>query len=609
MEGGSAELEYPLSTMDWNFHVSTPSENARVWTRRGMAWMYAFHHEEAIACFERAVKCAEVDGTECPMALWGIAHCSGKNYNGTSMKEMRPGKDGEYAQLALDATTRVNVTPVEQSIIRAELFRAVNADDDADRAYAAAMGEVFTKLVREQKDGADPDICALFAAAVMNQRPWSLYNFQDQNRVPSPASPTFLFGTTAALEAIRQGLAYHPGHPGLLHMLIHLSEMGQMGAGGPVESCQEDCDRLLATGQDLGHLLHMPAHIYCILGQWDKAVKANEMAVLADEKYVATNPSAARGQFYTLYRCHNRHMLCYAAMFSGGFRTAMRHAMALEDELHGIARDHHDVWNDFGNYLDAFLPTPLHVLVRFGRWQDILDIQAERYTTRKDANGQTEHVVACATLHYARALALAATGRTADSRREQALFRLELERPKLASRMLFNNTAINVLRVADAMTEGEVLYREGKIEEAFVQLRRAVALNDGRAGGDPAGDVGRVMDLTRNADGLVYDEPWGWMQPVRHALGALLLEQGQVEEAAQVYRQDLGMSSELIPCPHPDNVWSLHGLHECLSLQAKAGDTHAAQELPLVTARLERASLTADQPIKASCACKLSAFR
>ena len=50
---------------------------------------------------------------------------------------------------------------------------------------------------------------------------------------------------------------------------------------------------------------------------------------------------------------------------------------------------------------------------------------------------------------------------------------------------------------------GEIEYRRGALDAAFVHLRASVKLDDD----------------------LPYDEPWGWMQPTRHALGALLLEQ------------------------------------------------------------------------------------
>ena len=62
----------------------------------------------------------------------------------------------------------------------------------------------------------------------------------------------------------------------------------------------------------------------------------------------------------------------------------------------------------------------------------------------------------------------------------------------------------------------------------------------------------------------------------------------------------LSGNDELIrACRHPDNVWSLHGLHECLQRQGKRG------EAQLIAPRLAIAMARADVPIKASCLCRL----
>ena len=130
------------------------------------------------------------------------------------------------------------------------------------------------------------------------------------------------------------------------------------------------------------------------------------------------------------------------------------------------------------------------------------------------------------------------------------------------------------------MLLGELAYRKGHTEEAFRHLRRSVELDDN----------------------MLYDEPWAWMQPTRHALGALLLEQGRFDEAEAVYRADLGLDDTLRRCcQHPDNVWSLHGLHECL---AKRG---AEAEAAFVAQRLAIAAARADVSIRASCFCRLQA--
>ncbi len=181
-------------------------------------------------------------------------------------------------------------------------------------------------------------------------------------------------------------------------------------------------------------------------------------------------------------------------------------------------------------------------------------------------------------MHYAKGVACAATGRIAEADEHRRQFAAAVGRVP-ASRTLFNNTCQDVLAIAAAMLDGELEYRKGNYEVAFGHLRRAVELDDG----------------------LPYDEPWGWMQPARHAYGALLLEQDRVAEAEAVYRADLGLDSTLArACQHPGNVWSLHGYHECLTRLGK--DEQAA----IVGQQLKVAAAYADTPIRSSCFCRLT---
>ncbi|TIT80089.1 MAG: hypothetical protein E5W56_10645, partial [Mesorhizobium sp.] len=102
-------------------------------------------------------------------------------------------------------------------------------------------------------------------------------------------------------------------------------------------------------------------------------------------------------------------------------------------------------------------------------------------------------------------------------------------------------------------------------------------------------------------DNLSYTEPWAWMHPPRHALAALLLDQGHAAEAEQVYRDDLGLSGAVQRCAqHPDNVWALHGLVECLIRRGETG------ELPGLQAKLEMTIAKADVAITSSCLCRTS---
>ena len=104
---------------------------------------------------------------------------------------------------------------------------------------------------------------------------------------------------------------------------------------------------------------------------------------------------------------------------------------------------------------------------------------------------------------------------------------------------VFSNKAHDVLPIGRQMLKGELAYREGKLEKAWAALREAIRLEDN----------------------LVYDEPPGWMIPVRHSMGALLMEAGHYKEAEKLYREDQK--------DHPKNGWSLLGLKQSLEAQGR----------------------------------------
>jgi tetratricopeptide (TPR) repeat protein len=182
-------------------------------------------------------------------------------------------------------------------------------------------------------------------------------------------------------------------------------------------------------------------------------------------------------------------------------------------------------------------------------------------------------------MHYARTVALSNSGDLNAAKAEADLFLAARERVP-ESRMLFNNTCRDILGIAENMMFGELEYHKGNHERAFAHLRKSVMIDDQSP----------------------YDEPWGWMQPTRHALGALLLEQGHFDEAEAVYRADLGLDKTLSrACQHPRNVWSLHGLHECLR---RRGET---VEIAHIKGQLDQATARAEVTIRASCYCRKSA--
>jgi hypothetical protein len=341
-------------------------------------------------------------------------------------------------------------------------------------------------------------------------------------------------------------------------MYIHLMEM----SAHPEDALQAG-DLLRDLAPDAGHLRHMPTHLDVLCGDYRGVVASNTAAIAADEKY-----RAARGamNFYTLYRAHDYHFKIYGAMFLGQARTALaaadQLAAAIPAELLRVQTP------PMADWLEGFVPMKMHALIRFGRWDDII---AAPLTA-----DQGLYCVTTAMTHYAKGVACAATGRTGDAAEHRRQFTAAAGRVP-ASRTVFNNTCQDILAVAAAMLDGEVEYRKGHHDVAFGHLRHAVELDDG----------------------LPYDEPWGWMQPARHALGALLLEQDRVAEAEAVYRADLGLDATLArACQHPGNVWSLHGYHECLTRLGKD------EQAGIIGQQLRIAAAHADTPVRSSCYCR-----
>ena len=271
--------------------------------------------------------------------------------------------------------------------------------------------------------------------------------------------------------------------------------------------------------------------------------------------------------YHTLSRIHNFHLKIYAAMFLGQFSTAMD---AVEELIESTPEELLRIENPaMADWMEAYIGIKAHVLIRFGKWQQIIDEDLPV--------DQTLYAMTTALWRYAKSIAFAATGDVNSAEAQRSLFLDAVEKVP-ETRYMFNNTCLDVLKIAEQMVNGEIEYRKGNYELAYQHLRQAIFLDDN----------------------LIYDEPWGWMQPARHALGALLLEQGHVEDAKQIYMDDLGLTDTLpsTSC-HPDNLWSLHGLVECLDRQGNIEEARQQRS------RLNLAKARADVPINASCACRL----
>jgi len=489
--------------------ISTDSAEAQRWFDRALNWSYAFSREEAHRCFERVV---EAD-PDCAIGYWGLAYSLGPYYNGPwdrmpdGLREHVNAKIHGFIEQAKQAPT---ATPAERALID---------------AYAIRCPE-----------------------------PANL-----ENRAPAEGA-----STEQALELLDMALDRaeaegRPPHPGLLHFKIHIMEMSPTPEAGLPQA-----DVLRALIPDAAHLIHMPSHLYVLCGLFQDSLDSNIEAVVADEKYMAANPEIG---IYSIYMLHNIHFQMYSAMFLGQYEAALRAGNQIWETVTPEALRHDNPF--LVNYLEAFYGMKVHVYIRFGKWQEIID--------EPMPEDPELLCVTTALWHYAKGVAYAATGDVDNAAAQQAMFAEAFERVP-EERKVFNNESRDMLRVGEAMLAGELEYRRENYDEAFEHLRRCVDLYDH----------------------LNYSEPWVWMQPPRHALGALLLEQGHVDEAAAVYRADLGLDDTLVrPSQHPGNVWALHGYLECC--QALGRDEEATD----IEKQLAAASAVADVDVSSSCFCRL----
>jgi tetratricopeptide (TPR) repeat protein len=508
--------------------ITTVTAEAQRYFDQGLGFLHGFNHRAAIRAFQQA---AELD-PECAMAHWGVALACGPHINAMAV----PPREAELAwkELGLAQKNAGNASPVERALIDALAKRYANPQPEdrsgLDRGYADAMREVWKKYPK------DAEVGALFAEAMMNLRPWDQWTADGK---PQPGTDEII----ATLDAV---LELNPNHPLANHLYIHAVE-----ASPNPERAMAAADRLRALQPGLAHNVHMPSHIDIRTGQWLKAVDTNEKAVEADKRHRKVF-GPAKG-FLNVYIAHNRAMLAYAAMMTGQRDLAMKHIRALVAEMPA------DFLKENALTAEANVAMPLEVMVRFGMWDEIL-AEPEKYT---DSMWFTR-----AFHHAARAIAYAAKGDTANARKAQSVF---LERAKLLPKedFLSNNSCEALLDIAMPMVEGEILVAEGKIGSGIEQLRAAI----------------------QKEDALKYDEPPGWMIPVRHSLGAVLMKQQRFAEAEQVYRDDLARL--------PENGWSLLGLAESLRKQKKNAD-----EVTQTQAKFRKIWAKADLTITSSCLCQ-----
>ncbi|PVI03541.1 TPR domain protein [Periconia macrospinosa] len=528
---------YPYNLGGFHRQISTTNPAAQKWFDRGLIWCYAFHHEESAHCFEKAIQ----EDPGCAMAYWGLAFALGPNYNKPwdffDEKELK--STLEKINHANAHATRYaeegSTTDVEKAIINAIQSRVPQG---LDEIAFRACNEAYAEAMATvyKKFPRDLDVASLYADSMMNLSAWDLWNLRTGE--PSPGARSL--EAKAVLESALAAEGANT-HLGILHLYIHLMEMSKTPEAAP-------------------------SHLDILVGDYRRAIASNADACLADEKYLAAHGG---NNFYTFYRMHDYHSLIYAAMFAGQYKVSIDTVARMEKSLPPSLLQVESP--PMADWVENFASVRVHVLVRFGQWKELVAIE---FPSDPDL-----YCVTTAMIHYGKGIAYAATGdmENATKHRDQ----LHVSVANIPSSRIsgdFPNKANVVLQVATAMLDGELEYRKGNYEVAFDHLRTAIDRDDA----------------------LTYAEPWPWMMPTRHAYAALLLERGRITEAAQAYAADLGFDDTLPRArQHPNNIWALHGYHECLLKLDRNGEAKMVQQ------QLRIAQAVADVDVKASCFCRM----
>lgn len=489
---------------------------------QGMSLFYAFHKTTSTRFFQQA----EILDPSCAMNYWGEALSYAPDINFTAVDE----ESNKKALAALEKAKALAKAGLEADLVDAMSVRYASpapADRSSlDKAYMEKMKALYAKYPK------DADVASLYAESVMILSPWHQWE----------ADGSMVSGTQDAIEAIQHALKLSPRHLMANHLWIHVME-----AGPRASEALGSADLLCNMAPDLGHLVHMPSHIYVRTGKWAKAIEQNKLAIIADRTFTKDRGLVPT---YLPYMGHNRMMLAYAGAMSGDYAAAQWAFSDWNKIINPL------VIKEMGPMIDWIMSMPQDIDKRFGHWDKVLaypepvsNLPITKLAWRAN-----------------RAVAYAATGHTDLAHAEFEAFKNS--RGSVNKDVSYgNNTPQGVLDVYEHVTAGEIALAENRLDAAVEELKAGM----------------------KAEDRLRYDEPPDWTLPVRHTLGAVYLKMGKPTDAILVYKQDLAKT--------PDNVWSLVGI---------ANAYHALGQHQLAaqwTKKLKAAQAKNAEGITTSCLC------
>lgn len=493
---------------DYRMPVTATNDSAKIYFEQGINMYYGFHIIESLASFEKATKFDE----NFAMGYWGKALAYGPNINDLGYAA----SPDALAAMQKAKELYSNCTPVEKALIDAMQLR-YSADTTMSREvlnqhYADAMKSVSAKFPESL------DAATLYADALMVQHPWDFYDHEGKAKSWTPE-------IVKTLEAI---LKKNPKQPGAAHYYIHAIE------------ASDHPERGLAVAKELpslmpgvAHLVHMPSHIYIRSGYYKDGVDVNVAAVKSYYSYLDKYAPVVNNS--PLYIIHNLHMQSTCANMDGRYADALKYSI---DCRNSLDTSFLSSGGYMGGYIQYIYMTPVFTMIRFGKWDDILNLSpvSENY------------VYANIIWHYARGLAYARKQQDDRAQKELEMMHRNMNDPLMQDHPVAFNPAIAGAGVAEKILEGVIAEESGNLDRAIELFTVA---------------KGRE-------DNMLYNEPKDWVHPVREYLGSALLKAGRLDEADRAFREDLKQN--------PNNGWSLTGLATTLVMQGRNSESEKVQQ-------------------------------
>ena len=489
--------------------ISTQNKEAQQFFDQGLRLAWGFYFPESIASYLEAAR----HDPDHPMPYWGMAHAMGPNPN-SRYSGMPDDPKGEGLKAIKKAMDRIeNASDMEAKLIKA-LYTLYDKDANPDakqrdQAYLAEM----RKLNRDYPN--DPDIAALYANSYMSIQRWNYWG--DQGK---PISETLLVA-----EALEHIMSKDLSHPGVLHLHIHLIE-----ASAEPERALVSADNLERTIPIVGHVVHMPSHIYIRVGQYEKALEQNIRSQKVDKEFAkiwGDLPLPNLGTYPLSHKIHSGHALDfvrYAASVQGNYNLASESAWAMANSI----KDKQIMIMQGQKRVAA----PWQVLKTFGKWDEILKL--------KPKHSGTPYLDGI--WSYVKGSAYLSKRNTEQATRELNKLKQIINSPDVDKYRAGATPVSRVLKAAAYGLEGEIFLADSKYPEAIKAFTLAVELEDQNN----------------------YTEPPDWPHPMRLYLGSALISAQKFKEAENVYKRDLDW--------HKNNGWSLFGLHQSLLLQGKTDE-------------------------------------